>query len=140
MHFKALITLRYYWDIMIKRYHNNLIIFIHGFLLAKVNVLKKNFVIFIIQMFGSSQKSVEWKLLKDANFPSVYVYVYKCMYVLICLQTSGGRCAKRTQSSYWLRETRNKWCSSCILTTKLVTQTNYYNKKHTLQHISELLI
>jgi len=32
-------------------------------------------------MFGSSQKSVEQKPLKDANFPSVYVYVYKCMYV-----------------------------------------------------------
>jgi len=27
-------------------------------------------------MFGSSQKFVEQKLLKDANFPSVYVYVY----------------------------------------------------------------
>jgi len=32
-------------------------------------------------MIGSSQKSIEWKLLKDANFLSVYVYVYKCMYV-----------------------------------------------------------
>ncbi len=53
------------------------------------------FVIFIIKMFASSQKSVEQKLLKDANFPSVYVYVYKCMYVLsICLQTIRGRCAK----------------------------------------------
>ena len=47
-------------------------------------------------MFGSSQKSVEQKPLKDANFPSVYVYVYKCMYVLICLQASGGRFAKTT--------------------------------------------
>jgi len=32
-------------------------------------------------MFGSSQKSVEQKPLKDANFLSVYVYVYKlCLY------------------------------------------------------------
>ncbi len=52
------------------------------------------FVIFIIKMFGSSQKSVEQKLLKDANFPSVLVYVYKCMYILICLQTIRGRCDK----------------------------------------------
>jgi len=36
-------------------------------------------------MFGSSQKSVEQKLLKDANFLSVYVYVYKRMFVWICL-------------------------------------------------------
>jgi len=32
-------------------------------------------------MFGSLQKSVEQKPLKDANFPSVYVYVYICMYM-----------------------------------------------------------
>ena len=30
-------------------------------------------------MFASSQKSIEQKPLKDANFLSVYVYVYKCM-------------------------------------------------------------
>jgi len=30
-------------------------------------------------MFGSSQKSVEQKPLKDANILSVNVYVYKCM-------------------------------------------------------------
>jgi hypothetical protein len=30
-------------------------------------------------MFGSLQKSVEQKPLKDANFPSVYVYVYICI-------------------------------------------------------------
>jgi len=80
-------------------------------------------------MFGSSQKkSDEQKPLKDANFLSVYVYVYKCMYVLICLQASKGRCAKTKLSSYWLCETENKWCGSCILMTKCVTQTNYYDK------------
>jgi hypothetical protein len=42
-----------------------------------------DFVIFIIQMFGSSQKPVEEKQLKDANFPSVYVYAYKCMYCYV---------------------------------------------------------
>jgi len=86
-----------------------------------------DFVIFIIQMFGSSQKSVEEKQFKDANFPSVYVYAYKCMYVLLCLQASGGRCAKTTRSSYWSCETKNKLYGSCILMTKLVTQTNYYD-------------
>jgi len=85
------------------------------------------FVIFINQMFGSSQKSVKQKPLKDSNFPSVYVYVYKCMYVLICLQASGGRCAKTMRSSYWLCEIKNKRCGCCILTTKNVTHTNYYN-------------
>ncbi len=44
-------------------------------------VSRIGFVIFIIQMFGSSQKSVEQKMLKDANFLSVYVYVYTlCLY------------------------------------------------------------
>ncbi len=66
------------------------------------------FVKFIIQMFGSSEKSVERKPLKDANFPCVYVYVYKCMYVLICLQASRGRCAKTELSLYWLCETKSK--------------------------------
>jgi hypothetical protein len=31
-------------------------------------------------------------------------------------------------SSYGSCETKNKRCGSCILTTKLVTRTNYYNK------------
>ena len=78
-------------------------------------------------MFGSLQKSVEQKPLKDANFPSVYVYVYICMYVWICLHASGGRCAKTEPSSYGSCETKNKRCGSCILTTKRVTQTNYYD-------------
>lgn len=78
-------------------------------------------------MFGSLQKSVEQKPLKDANFPSVYVYVYICMYVWICLHASGGRCAKTEPSSYGSCETENKRCGSCILTTKRVTQTNYYD-------------
>ena len=86
-----------------------------------------NFVIFINQMFGSSLKSIEQKPLNDANFLSVYVYVYKYMYVLICLQASRGRCAKTMLSSYWLCEIRNKLCSSCMLMTKHVTQTNYYD-------------
>jgi len=58
-------------------------------------------------MFGSSQKSVERKPLKDANFPSVYVYVYK-LYVLICLQPRGGRCAETELSTYWSCENKNK--------------------------------
>jgi hypothetical protein len=78
-------------------------------------------------MFGLSQKSVEQKLLKDANFLSIYVYVYKCMFVWICLHSSRGRCAKTEPSSYGLCETKNKQCGSCILMTKLVTQTNYYD-------------
>ena len=77
------------------------------------NVHSDSFVIFINQMFGSLQKSIEQKPLKDANFPSVYVYVYKCMYVLICLQASGGRCAKTIGSSYWSCETKNKRWGSC---------------------------
>ncbi len=40
-----------------------------------------------------------------------------------------GRCAKTSRSSYWSRETKNKRCSSCILTTKRVTQTNYNDKE-----------
>ncbi len=58
------------------------------------------FVIFINQMFGSSQKSIEQKPLKDANFLSIYVHVYKCMFVWICLHASSGRCAKTEPSSY----------------------------------------
>ncbi len=90
------------------------------------------FVIFIIQMFVSSQKSVEQKLLKDANFLSVYVYAYKCMIVWICLHASGGRCAKTELSSYWSCETKNKRCGSCILTTKRVTQTKWISSQSNL--------
>jgi hypothetical protein len=78
-------------------------------------------------MFGSSQKSVEQKPLKDANFLSIYVDVYKCVFVRICLHASGSRCAKTEPSSYGSCETKNKRCGSCILTTKRVTQTNYYD-------------
>jgi len=48
------------------------------------------------------------------------------VYVL-CVHAGGGRCAKTEQSSYGLCETENKRCSSCILTIKHVTMTNYYN-------------
>jgi len=35
-------------------------------------------------MFGSSQKSIEQKPLKDGNFLSVFVYVYKlCLYAYV---------------------------------------------------------
>jgi hypothetical protein len=78
-------------------------------------------------MFGSSQKSIEQKPLKDANFLFVYVYVYKCMFVWICLHASRGRFAKTEPSSYGSCETENKRCGSSILTTKRVTQTNYYD-------------
>ncbi len=64
------------------------------------------FIIFINQMFGSSQKSVEQKPLKDANFLSIYVYVYKCMFVWICLHANRGRCAKTEPSSYGSCETK----------------------------------
>ncbi len=77
-------------------------------------------------MFGSSKKSVEQKPLNDANFLSVYVYVYKlCFYEYV--HTSGGRCAKTELSSYGSCETKNKQCGSCMLTTKCVTQINYYD-------------
>ena len=56
----------------------------------------------------------------------MFMYIYKCMYVSIYLQASGGRCAETELSSYWLCETKNKRCGSGILTTKLVTQTNNY--------------
>jgi hypothetical protein len=49
------------------------------------------------------------------------------MYGWICLHASGGRCAKTELSSYGSCETENKQCGSCILTTKRVTQTNYYD-------------
>ncbi len=95
--------------------HSHMSIFKH------LGLVKCIFVICTNQMFGSLQKSVEQKPLKDANFPSVYLYV------CICLHASGGRCAKTELSSYGLCETENKRCSSCILTTKSVTQTNYYD-------------
>ncbi len=44
-------------------------------------------------MFGSSQKSVGQKPWCQL---SVYVYVYKCMFVWICLHDSRGRCAKNS--------------------------------------------
>ncbi len=49
------------------------------------------------------------------------------MFVRICLHTSRGRCAKTDPNSYGLCETKNKRCGSCILMTKRVTQTNYYD-------------
>ncbi len=57
-------------------------------------------------MFGSSQKYVGQKLLNDVYFLSVYAYVYKYKYVLICLQASGGKCAKTMPSLYWSCETK----------------------------------
>ncbi len=78
-------------------------------------------------MFGSSQKSVEQKPLKYANFLSVFVYVHKCLYVLIRLQASRGSCVKTKLSSYWSCEAKNKQCSSCILMTTCVTSTNCYD-------------
>ncbi len=59
--------------------------------------------------------------LKDDNFPSVmFMYINVCMYWYVYK----GRCAKL----HWVyigHETKNKQCSSCILTTKCVTQTIY---------------
>jgi hypothetical protein len=80
-------------------------------------------------MFGSSQKSVKQKLLKDANFLSIYVYINKRMFVWICLHASGGRCAKTEPSSYRSCETKNKQCGSFILMTKCVPQTNNYDSQ-----------
>jgi len=94
------------------------------YLLPCVSRIVAFFVIFIIQMFGSSQKLVEQKPLKRCQLS---ICLCLCMYVLICLQAREGRCAKNTQSSYWLCKTKNTRCGSCILTTKRVTQTNYYN-------------
>ena len=55
----------------------------------------------------------------------MFMYIYVCIW--ICLHASGGRCAKTEPSSYGSCETENKRCGSCILTTKRVTQTNYYD-------------
>ncbi len=78
-------------------------------------------------MFGATKNHK--KPLKDANFLSVFVYElykYVCMWS-ICLH-AGERHMFSALSSYGSCETRNKRCSSCILTTKLVTQTNYYDR------------
>jgi hypothetical protein len=85
------------------------------------------FVIFTNQMFGLYQMSVIQKLLKDVNFLSIYVFVYNNYVCDMCLHARYSRCSKTWPSSYGLCETKNKQCSSCILTTKLVTQTNYYD-------------
>ena len=84
-----------------------------------------NFIIFLNQML---------KLLKDANFLSVYVYLYMCMH-MICLQASWGRCAQTEPSSYGWCETKNKQCSSSILTTKGITTTNYYDTMMILKEL-----
>ncbi len=102
---------------------------------SEVNTI--DFVILIKRMFGSSQKSIEQKPLKDANFLSIYVYAYKCMFVWICLHASGGRFAKTEPSLYRSCETKNKQCGSCILTTKSVTQTNYYDIEYTQTSLYE---
>ncbi len=78
-------------------------------------------------MFGSYQTSVIQKPLKDANFLSIYVFVYNSYVCNMCLHAWYRRCVKTWQSSYGLCETKNKRCGSCIMTTKLETQTNYYN-------------
>ncbi len=41
-------------------------------------------------------------------------------------------------SSYGSYETRNKRCCSCILTTKLVTQTNYYVIRKVYYHFNKI--
>jgi len=89
----------------------------------------RDFIIILNQMFGSSQNVHYRKLYKDSsNFLSVYVYVYMCM-CMMRLQVSGGRCAKTELSSYGSCETKNKQCYTCILMTKHITTTNYYNRQ-----------
>ncbi len=88
------------------------------------------FVIFTKQMFGSYQMSVIQKPLKDANFLSIYVFVYNNYVCDMCLHTRYSRCAKTWPSSYGLCKAKNKQCGSCIMTTKLVTQTNYCNSSN----------
>jgi hypothetical protein len=78
-------------------------------------------------MFGSNQTSVIQKPLKDANFLSIYVFVNNNYVYDMCLHARCSRCVKTWQSSYGSCETENKQCSSCILTTKLLTQANYYD-------------
>ncbi len=67
------------------------------------------------------------KPLKDANFLSIYVFVYNNYVCDMCLHTQYSRCAKTWPCSYGSCETKNKQCGSCILTTKHIIQTNYYN-------------
>jgi len=45
----------------------------------------------------------------------------------------GGCCAKTKQSSYGSLETKNKQWGSCMLTTKCLMSTNYYNSGMTIQ-------
>jgi len=68
-------------------------------------------------MFGSSQNIRYRKPLKEANFMSVYIYVYIYKPEL----------NKTEPSSYGLCETKNKLFDSCIPTTKCVTTPNYYD-------------
>ncbi len=76
------------------------------------------------------------KPLKDANFLSIYVFVNNNYVCDMCLHAGYSRCAKTWPNSYGLCETKNKRCGSCILTTKLVTQTYYYNNSsNTLKEI-----
>ncbi len=67
--------------------------------------------------------SIPQKLLKDANFLSVYIISFNMYVYVISLHSGGGRWTKTDQSSYGLCKTWNKQCGSCLLTTKLVTQT-----------------
>jgi len=53
------------------------------------------------------------------------------MYVCIDMFISKWRqICQNYVDSYWLCETENKRCGSCILMTKRVTQTNYYDTLH----------
>ncbi len=60
------------------------------------------------------------ELLKDANFLSIYVFVYNNYVFDMCLLAQYSRCAKTWPSSYGLCVTESKQCGNCILTTKLV--------------------
>ncbi len=85
-------------------------------------------------MFGLHQMSIIQKPLKDANFLSIYVFVYNNYVCDMCLHARYSRCAKTWPSSYGLFETKNKLCGSCILMTKLATQTNYYHSLYTMSN------
>ena len=52
-------------------------------------------------MFGRDIKTVTQNPLKDANFLSIYVYVY-IMCVFICLQAGWSRCSKTERSLAWV--------------------------------------
>ncbi len=72
-------------------------------------------------MFGSSEKSVEQKPLKDVNFLSVYVYVYKlCLYGYVCTPVEADVPKLRWVHMGCVRP-KIKQCGSCIPTTKCVT-------------------